>query len=127
MHNAEMEHYMSAKSILRTRYRNGFRVNQELGMPYHLYCGLKATLMALPYGVFVSSLGPNWSWWGLLSGSLLWLFFCFNFEIYVYQHIQTRTLAVMRISKGQWLTRLGRTVLICGVFVYLYIFYIAAP
>ncbi|WP_225365912.1 hypothetical protein [Lacticaseibacillus paracasei] len=118
---------MSAKSILRTRYRNGFRVNQELGMPYHLYCGLKATLTVLPYGVFVSSLGPNWSWWGLLSGSLLWLFFCFNFEIYVYQHIQTRTLAVMRISKGQWLTRLGRTVLICGVFVYLYIFYIAAP
>ena len=76
------------------------------GCLYHLYCGLKATLMALPYGVFVSSLGPNWSWWGLLSGSL-WLFFCFNFEIYVHQHIQTRTLAAMRVSKGQWLTRLG--------------------
>ncbi|WP_288551258.1 hypothetical protein, partial [uncultured Lacticaseibacillus sp.] len=74
-----------------------------------------------------SSLGPNWSWWGLLSGSLLWLFFCFNFEIYVYQHMQTGTLAAMRVPKGQWLTRLGGTVLICGVFVYLHIFYIAAP
>lgn len=52
---------MSVKSVWRTHYQNGFRVNQELGMPYHLYCGLKATLMALPYGVFVSSLGPNWS------------------------------------------------------------------
>ena len=92
---------MSVKSVWRTHYRNGFRVNQELGMPYHLYCGLKATLMALPYGVFVSSLGPNWSWWGLLSGSL-WLFFCFNFEIYVHQHIQTRTLAAMRVSPAHF-------------------------
>lgn len=50
---------MSVKSVWRTHYRNGFRVNQELGMPYHLYCGLKATLMALPYGVFVSSLGQT--------------------------------------------------------------------
>ncbi len=40
---------MSVKSVWRTHYQNGFRVNQELGMPYHLYCGLKATLMALPY------------------------------------------------------------------------------
>ena len=27
---------MSVKSVWRTHYQNGFRVNQELGMPYHL-------------------------------------------------------------------------------------------
>ena len=42
LHNAEMEHYMSAKSILRTRYRNGFRVNQELGMPLSFVLRIKS-------------------------------------------------------------------------------------
>ncbi len=33
---------MSAKSILRTRYRNGFRVNQELGMPLSFVLRIKS-------------------------------------------------------------------------------------
>lgn len=46
---------MTEKERFRKFVRNGFRKDEELGIPYHLYCLAHAILIAVPLGFIVSA------------------------------------------------------------------------
>lgn len=96
------------KDEMRGRYnvfREGFRANHELGMPYHFYSALKAVTLAIPVATFVGTLNGSWSNYGLIPGLWMWVFLFGNYECGIVKRIKARTLQELRPSKKEWVLR----------------------
>ncbi|WP_052767537.1 MULTISPECIES: hypothetical protein [Lacticaseibacillus] len=98
-------------------FREGFRANHELGMPYHFYSAIKALTLAIPVGTFVGTLNGSWSNYGLISALWMWAFLFGNYEYAIVKHIKTRTLRGMRISWREWIFKFAISAVSSAVFI----------
>ncbi len=70
---------MTEKERFRKFVRNGFRKDEELGIPYHLYCLAHAVLIAVPLGLLYPRCFMQWicGTYMVLCTLLIWALLCF--------------------------------------------------
>ena len=100
---------MTEKERFRKFVRNGFRKDEELGIPYHLYCLAHAVLIAVPLGFIVSAV-----FYAMDLRDLYGTVYAFNmgvivflmFELDIDWRIEKNEFLPERVSKLQWVIRI---------------------
>ena len=112
---------MTEKERFRKFVRNGFRKDEELGIPYHLYCLAHAVLIAVPLRFIVSAV-----FYAMDLRDLYGTVYAFNmgvivflmFELDIDWRIEKNEFLPERVSKLQWVIRILACVLVSGLFFY---------